>query len=114
MKRFKDLKVGDPIYVENDLRIGLSVYDIVFEKLFITDIKSDPSSSFYTFYTNNGNIYNVRSDLSRDFSGNETVWVSTEKEAIISFFEKQLKDYKAQTHYFENFFKLQIKKAEML
>jgi hypothetical protein len=114
MKRFKDLKVGDSIYVENDLRNVCSVYDIVFEKLFITDIKSDPSSSFYTFYTSNGKIYKVRSDLSRDCSGNDATWVYTEKEAVISFFEKQLKDYKAQTHYFENFFKLQIKKAEML
>lgn len=114
MKRFKDLKVGDPIYVENDLRNACSVYDIVFEKLFITDIKIDPSSSLYTFYANNGKVYRVRCDLFRDFSGNDATWVSTEKEAVISFFEKQLEDYKAQTHYFEKFFKLQIEKAKML
>lgn len=114
MKRFKDLKVGDSLYTEIGLRNGFIVYDIAFKKLFITDIKSEPSSSFYTFYTNNGEVYKVRSDLSRDFSGNELVWVSTEKEAVISFFENALKDYENHTLYFKNLFKRQIEKAKML
>lgn len=59
-------------------------------------------------------MYEVRSDLSRDFSFNDTIWVYTEKEAVISFFEKELKDYESQTLYFKRFFKLQLEKAKML
>lgn len=36
MKKFKDLKVGDPIYVENDLKNGFSVYDILKNCLSLT------------------------------------------------------------------------------
>lgn len=94
MKVFKDLKVGDTIYVG-------------FEKKHIVKVETDSTFNLYLrIYISDEICYLVPNYLSSYFDFNEAALISSEKEAIVEFYTNELKelehDYEVNKYRFES------------
>ena len=78
MKKFKDLQVGDNVFID-------------FEKQVVTRIKLIEDSSFIVIYTDKNESYFVLGNLSVDYTFESDKLVFTEKEAMIEHCTKELK-----------------------
>lgn len=97
MKVFKDLKVGDTIYVG-------------FEKKHIVKVETDSTFKNYVrIYTSDEICYLIPDYLSSHFDRNDVILISSEKEAIVEFYTNKLKelehDYEANKYYLESWLK---------
>jgi len=102
IKMFKDLQIGDSIYVE-------------FEKKIITKIiKYTPNFWLDTICTSDGKQYEVHCCLSDDYECKELVRVYTEKEAIILYYERKLEEWRANCLNYKSYCEEQIERAERL
>ena len=78
-KKFKDLKVGDTIYVG-------------FEKKVITKIVQDDFPDRNVLYISGDEFYYVYGYLSADYCFSSEEWLFTGKEAMIEHFTESLKE----------------------
>lgn len=102
MKKFKDLKVGDTIYIG-------------FEKKIISDIKPDDYFECdIKIYTSDGELCIVADDLSFYAEDDEDILISVDKDAIIKHYTDVLSDL--QTDYEDNkaYFEKMLEKAKKI
>jgi len=82
MKKFRDLNVGETIFIG-------------FEKKFIKKIRKDfPLKDDVTIYTDDGEDYTIRNYVAFDYCYEKATMVYSEKEAIIEFYKDKLIDLK--------------------
>lgn len=79
MKKFKDLKVGDTVFVG-------------FKKKTITKIIPDYESGCITIYISKDEFYWVSGHLSFDYCCGPAEWIFTGKDAMIEHFTRKLRD----------------------
>ena len=108
MKKFKDLQVGDDIYVG-------------FEKKTVTKVRlvddDYPYPDDIMIYTSNDKYYLVKSHSSSDFycdSRNPDEWIFTEKDAIIEHLTKELEDLKLDYEDNKAFYEKWLERAREL
>jgi hypothetical protein len=104
MKKFKDLKVGDTIYVS-------------VEKKCIADIKPDPLFEDYDYikiYTSDGEVYVVLSDESSFYDCGEDMLISVDKEAAIKHCTDALRDLQIDYEDNKAYFEKMLEKAKAL
>ena len=102
MKKFEELKIGDNIF------IGL-------EKKTIIDIQLDSDIlSSLKIQVNSGEYYTVTGCLSYDYCVGLTDLIFTEKEAIIEYYTKKLKEILADFETCNSYYKMMLEKAKNL
>lgn len=78
MKKFKDLKVGDTVFID-------------FEKKTVTKIRPNKAFGNITIYINNDEFYWVPDHLSVDYDYANAKWVFTDKEAMVKYLSEELR-----------------------
>ena len=104
MKTFKDLNVGDTIYVDA-------------EKKCIVDIIPDPLFEDYDYikiYTSDGEVYVVQSDESSLHDCGEDMLISVDKEAAIKHCTDALRDLQIDYEDNKAYFEKMLEKAKEL
>lgn len=102
MKTFKDLNVGNSVFVG-------------FEKKSIEDIQIDSTiMDSITLKVNSGEYYTVTGGLSYDYCGGQAEFIFTGKEAIVSYYTKKLKDLRANFKICNSYYKQMLKIAKEL
>lgn len=104
MKTFKDLNVGDTIYVDA-------------EKKCIVDIIPDPLFEDYDYikiYTSDGEVYVVQSDVSSLHDCGEDMLISVDKEAAIKHCTDALRDLQIDYEDNKAYFEKMLEKAKAL
>lgn len=102
MKTFKDLNVGDTIYVDAEKKC---IVDIIPDPLFEDCIK---------IYTSDGEVYVVPTDESSLYDYGEDMLISVDKEATIKYYTDALRDLQIDYEDNKAYFEKMLEKAKAL